>query len=192
MALLADSDALTARRAVAAGGLAPLADSLATDLERVLAAQVRVPREKALLSRAGGTCEHDGTPLTFDPWSPHEHRCPACGLVHRGALHDRWWLYPFQLWLAERTVHAAALYAVRGDERHARFAADVLAQYADAYLRYPNRDNVLGPARPFFSTYLESIWLLQLCVALDLLETAGWEARPADSCATASSSRASR
>ena len=40
------------------------------------------------------------------------------------------------------------------------------------YLDYPNRDNVLGPSRPFFSTYLESIWLLQLVLALDLLETA--------------------
>ncbi len=173
MPLLLDSDAVAARRAVAAGGLAPLAGSLAADLERALDAQLHVPREKAVLSRTGGSCEHDGSPLAFDPWSPHEHRCPACGQVHRGALHDRWWLYPYQLWLAERAVHGAALFAVRGDERHARFAADLLAQYAAAYLEYPNRDNVLGPGRPFFSTYLESIWLLQLCVALDLLETAG-------------------
>src|SRR5262249_39791279 len=33
---------------------------------------------------------------------------------------------------------------------------------------YPNVDNVLGPTRLFFSTYLESIWLLQICVAADL------------------------
>ena len=176
MGLLVDSELLAARRLVAASGLAPLADSLAADLERPLAAQLRVPRDKALLSRAGGYCERDGSPLTFDPWTPHEHHCPACGLAHRGPLHDRWWLYPYQLWLAERAVHGAALYAVRGDERHARFSADILSQYADAYLQYPNRDNVLGPTRPFFSTYLESIWLLQLCVALDLLETAGWAA----------------
>ncbi len=178
MPLLTDPETQALRRGVAAGGLARLADSLAADLERPLATQPRVPREKALLSRAGGYCERDGAPLTFDPWSPHEHHCPACGLAHRGTLHDRWWLYPYQLWLAERAVHAAALYAVRGDERHARFASDVLSQYAAAYLQYPNRDNVLGPTRPFFSTYLESIWLLQLCVALDLLETAGWAAAP--------------
>lgn len=173
MPLLLDSHEIAARRAAAAGGLAPLADSLAADLERALGAGLRVPRDKALLSRAGGTCERDGSPLAFDPWSPHEHRCATCGQVHRGALHDRWWLYPYQLWLAERCVHGAVLHAVRGEERHARFAADLLAQYADAYLQYPNRDNVLGPTRPFFSTYLESIWLLQLCVALDLLEATG-------------------
>ena len=41
------------------------------------------------------------------------------------------------------------------------------------YAEYPNRDNVLGPTRLFFSTYLESIWLLQLCVIADLLEASG-------------------
>jgi Heparinase II/III-like protein len=172
MPLLLDAERL-AQRAAAAAGLAPLADSLAADLERVLAARIVVPREKALLSRAGGYCERDGTALLFDPWSPKTHRCPRCEQVHRGELHDRWWLYPYQLWLAERAVHAATLFALRGDTRHGEFAADILGQYAAAYLEYPNRDNVLGPTRPFFSTYLESIWLLQLCVALDLLETAG-------------------
>jgi len=39
----------------------------------------------------------------------------------------------------------------------------------DAPLRYRNVDNVLGPTRLFFSTYLESIWLLQICVATDLV-----------------------
>ncbi len=175
MPLLLDSEILAQRRRLADGALAPLADSLAADLERPLAAGLAVPRGKALLSRAGGTCERDGTALVFDPWSPHEHRCPRCGTVHRGELHDRWWLYPYQLWLAERAAHAAALFALRGESRHGEFAAALLDQYATAYPEYPNRDNVLGPSRPFFSTYIESIWLLQLCVALDLLEIGGRE-----------------
>ncbi|GAC1687283.1 MAG: hypothetical protein NVS9B3_05800 [Gemmatimonadaceae bacterium] len=62
------------------------------------------------------------------------------------------------------------LHLLRGEERHARFATGLLEQYADAYLGYPNADNVLGPTRLFFSTYLESIWLLQVCVAVDALE----------------------
>jgi hypothetical protein len=171
--LLADPVAIVSRRRIAAGALAPLAESISRDQERVLAAPIEVPRAKALLSRAGGSCELDGTPLEFDPWSPHAHRCPSCGRVHRGELHDRWWLYPYQLWLAERGVHSAVLFALDGDVRHARFTHDLLHQYCDAYLQYPNRDNVLGPARPFFSTYLDSIWLLQVCVALDLLEATG-------------------
>ena len=52
------------------------------------------------------------------------------------------------------------------DPRHlARLARDILDAYSEAYANYPNRDNVLGPTRVFFSTYLESVWLLQLCVA---------------------------
>ena len=83
-----------------------------------------------------------------------------------------------QLWTAERSVHAAALFALRGDLRHGELAARILRAYTDRYHTWPNADNVLGPSRPFFSTYLESIWLLNLCHALALLEGRfdGWTA----------------
>ncbi len=45
--------------------------------------------------------------------------------------------------------------------------------YGDRYLSYPNRDNVLGPSRLFFSTYLESIWLCNYLAAAILLREAG-------------------
>lgn len=163
--------ALAARRAAARGPLAPLAASLAADLAPFLDAPLPLPAEKARLSRAGGRCPRDGAFLRFDPRSPRLHQCPRCGNAYDDEAHYRSWILGFHLWLAERAVHAAALHALVGDEAHRRFAADVLARYADAYLRYPNADNVLGPSRPFFSTYLESLWLLHICTALDLLET---------------------
>ena len=110
--------------------------------------------------------------LEFDPFSPRLHRCPQCGSRFDDESHYRWWIYGYQLWLAERAIHAATLFALRGDTRLRDFARSVLEGYVDRYLEYPNADNVLGPTRPFFSTYLESIWLLQLAVALDLLEMA--------------------
>jgi len=82
----------------------------------------------------------------------------------------------YQLWLAERAVHGAVLRAVRGDVAAGQLAESILDAYAEAYSTYPNRDNVLGPTRLFFSTYLESIWLLQICVAIDLLESVGDQA----------------
>jgi len=92
-------------------------------------------------------------------------------LSRAGEADERYKLYFHQLWLAERVLHAALL-GVLLDDLHARdLAAKLLDAYADQYLLYPNRDNVLGPSRPFFSTYLESIWLLQLVLALDLLES---------------------
>lgn len=175
MSLLLSGAELRARRAALGtepGSLSALADSLAADLEPVLARALFVPAEKARLSRRGGRCEADGVLLAFDPFAPDEHQCPTCGRAYRGDAHYRWWVMGYQLWLAERAVHAAALFALRGDPRHRDFAARVLDAYAERYLAYPNRDNVLGPTRPFFSTYLESIWLLQLAVALDLLEDA--------------------
>ena len=173
MPLLLSPDGIAARRAAAAGPLAPLADGLAAELEPLLVRELFVPPEKAMLTRRGGRCPADGTPLEFDPFSPHSHRCARCDGEFTGDEHYRMWIMWYQLWLAERAVHASVLHLLRGAPAHARVAATILEQYAALYERYPNRDNALGPTRPFFSTYLESIWLLQLCIALDVLEMAG-------------------
>lgn len=172
MSVLLHTPDLDARRQAARGPLHALADSLARDLEPLVGRELFIPSEKARMTRRGGRCEEDGTMLEFDPWSPRAHRCPKCGAVFDDDTHHRWWIMWYQLWLAERAVHAATLFAVRGNARHGELARSVLLAYADRYLDYPNKDNVLGPTRVFFSTYLESIWLLQLVVALDLLEMA--------------------
>src|SRR5690349_15963528 len=171
--LLLDDGRATARRAAVRGPLAPLLQSLTAELEPALGRELYIPRQKALLSRAGGRCERDGTVLDFDPFSPKSHRCPSCGTTYEGELHERAWNTWYHLWLAERAVHASLFHWLVGDARHIAFARDVLRAYADVYLQYPNRDNVLGPTRPFFSTYLESIWLLQICVAASLVESTG-------------------
>lgn len=170
MSLLLAPGMIAARRAMAEGPLAPLAASLRLDLAPLIAAPPVVPREKARLSRAGGSCPRDGARLAFDPWSPHEHRCPRCGGIERSDAHHRAWLMWHQLWLAERAVHGALLHLLQGRPEDRALSTGILEQYAALYLAFPNRDNVLGPSRVFFSTYLESIWLLQVCLALDLLE----------------------
>ncbi len=147
MSVLIDHEGLEKRRRAAAGPLKPLAESLASDLEPLLGRDLYFPPDKALLSRAGGRCEVDGTMLEFDPFSLHEHRCPRCGRVYTGELHDRFWNYWYQLWLAERAVHGAVLSSVGFGDRYAVLARDILAGYCDRYLRYPNVDNVLGPTR---------------------------------------------
>jgi hypothetical protein len=167
-------DGKTAGRRLAVGGpLAPLFESLVGELRPLLDRGFRIPTAKALLSRAGGRCERDGSVLDFDPWSPDAHLCPTCGAIHTGELHHRAWVTFYQLWLAERALHAALFNVLRPDPSHATLARAILHELADAYLLYPNRDNVLGPTRLFFSTYLESIWLLQICVAADALAQHG-------------------
>ncbi len=160
---------------------AALASSLAHDLEPLIDAPLPIPTQKARLTRIGGRCPVHGILLDFDPWSPQAHRCARCARVYVAREHDDWWAMGAQLWTAERAVHAAALFALRGDRRHAGLAARILREYTERYASWPNTDNVLGPTRPFFSTYLESIWLLNLCHAAALLESAGdqpeWTAR---------------
>src|SRR5438034_1331401 len=126
---------------------------------------------KAVLTVDGGYCPDDGAALTFDPWSPDEHRCPRCGETWRGERHNWSWARYQHLWLAERAAHLAAL-AGLGDETDRRAAArarDILNAYAQRYWRYPNRDNGLGPSRLFFSSYLESIWTCNYVAAATLL-----------------------
>ena len=170
MSLLLDPAMLASRGVVARGSLAPLVAGLRRELEPLLTGAIEIPRQKALLSRTGGRCPHDGTFLRFDPLDPR-HACPVCGTEVSGELHDRFRPYWYQLWLAERVLHAAVIGTVLDDVECRDAAWRVLGAYADRYLDYPNRDNVLGPSRPFFSTYLESIWLLQLVLAVDLLES---------------------
>jgi len=161
------------RGVVAPGGpLAPLAASLARDLAPVVARPVWLPAVKARLTRVGGTCPRDGARLESDPFARRAHRCPACGAVYDRDEDHAWWAMGYQLWLAERAVHAAALALLGEGDALGTFAARVLDAQAAAYPAYPNVDNALGPTRPFFSTYLESLWLVHVCTTLDLLRTA--------------------
>jgi hypothetical protein len=162
---------LTERRALLAA--TPLLDRIALRLERLLGPLATepawLPDQKALLSRDGGICPDDRSRLLFDPDSPHEHRCGRCGRTVSGPRHHRAWITRYQIWLSERAVHLALLGAVHRPDLSAR-AADLLVAYARRYESYPNEDNVLGPSRPFFSTYLESVWLTQLSLAFAMLD----------------------
>lgn len=162
-------------------GVAPytdLANGLASDLEPLFTGALPIPVQKARLTRIGGRCPIHGTLLEFDPFAPHDHVCLQCHKPYRGREHDDWWAMGAQLWTIERAVHAGTLYIVRGEVRHANLAATILRTYADRYSTWPNTDNVLGPSRLFFSTYLESLWLLNVCHAVALLEICfdGWGA----------------
>jgi hypothetical protein len=131
-----------------------------------------IPRVKAMLSRDGGFCPEDRTPLGFDPWSPDRHRCPRCGKSFSGDRHHRHWARAQHLWLAGRTVDLALLAALRDDTRAAERAHELFAIYQDLYFELPNRDNVLGPTHLFFSTYLESLWINSWLTAGVLLREA--------------------
>src|SRR5262249_43321778 len=96
-----------------------------------------------------------------------------CGRIWDTEQSHRWWVYWYQLWLAERVWVMALLSGAGGHTGAESLALESLAAIAARYASWPNADNVLGPTRPFFSTYLESIWVLQLASAASLLEDLG-------------------
>jgi Heparinase II/III-like protein/Alginate lyase len=162
---------LTARRALIdeSPDLAALRDHLIARAAPLLERPPPVPQVKALLSRDGGICPNDGTALLFDPWSPDAHRCPQCDGVFSGERHHAHWARAQHLWIAERAAHLATVHAMTGDAAAADRARDLLAAYYDLYFALPNVDNVLGPSHLFFSTYLESIWILDYLAAAFIL-----------------------
>jgi hypothetical protein len=157
----------------AAPDLAALLAQLTERAAPLLARLPPVPESKALLSTDGGVCPEDGAGLAFDPWTPTAHRCPRCGKTFGGERHDRHWARYQHLWLAERAAHLATLAALDGNEAAGARATEILRAYARSYWQYPNRDNVLGPSRLFFSTYLESIWIGNYLAAAALLRASG-------------------
>ncbi len=171
---LVTPEELGARRSQVAQSsvLTRLADRLGTLARPVDRGDVYLPDQKALLSRDGGVCARDGSRLVFDPLRPNHHRCPRCNLVHQGERHHRAWIWRYHLWLSERAIHLALLGGLTGNLRYAARAREILDCYAGRYRSYPNSDNVLGPTRLFFSTYLESIWLIQIVTAAWLLNGA--------------------
>jgi hypothetical protein len=161
------------RLAVPGGPWAGLADGLRAELEPFRHRDLPIPARKARLTRVGGRCPRDGALLAFDPWAPERHPCPRCDFVGTRPEDHDWWAMGAQLWTVERAVHAAALARLRDEPALADLAWRILRGLADRYAEWPNEDNVLGPSRPFFSTYLEAIWLLHACHALALLEADG-------------------
>lgn len=169
------ADYLQRRReeVAASPNIAALGERLRSELGSLVAGPIYLPEQKALLSRDGGVCPRDGSRLRFDPTSPNRHECPACDDVFEGDLHHRAWSWRYHIWLSERAIHCALLHALGLYEEGAERAEAILLTYADRYRSYPNRDNVLGPTRLFFSTYQESIWLIQIAIAAGLMERAG-------------------
>ncbi|HET9515316.1 MAG TPA: hypothetical protein VFO95_15400, partial [Gemmatimonadales bacterium] len=156
------AESIESRRALIAehAELQALAQRVRGRVERILEEMPEVPRLKAMLSQDGGVCPEDGSALTYDPWSPSAHRCPACGREWTGQRHDRHWARAQHLWLAERALDLAALAALEQDEAAAARAVELLAAQGQVYQELPNQDNVLGPTHLFFSTYLESMWVI--------------------------------
>ena len=176
--LLGDDLAALAERIDEEPDLAALLGRLRDRTAPLRDGAVAIPHLKALLSRNGGICPDDGATLRFDPLSPTHHACPRCGKQWTGERHDRHWARSQHLWLAERAVDASLLAVLEQDAGAADAAVGLLQGYGKIYHALPNRDNVLGPSHLFFSTYLESMWLVSYLTAAQVLREGGGDLLP--------------
>ena len=168
-------ETLEARRALAdTGDLAALKARLIERAQPLIDRLPPLPEIKATMSASGGVHPETGEQLEFDPYRPHEHRAFGSGRVASGERHHAHWARAQHLWVAERAAHLATVASFTDDERAADRARELLAHYFDRYHAFPNRDNVLGPSHLFFSTYLESIWVLNYLAAAFILREKGW------------------
>jgi hypothetical protein len=68
---------------------------------------------------------------------PGHHKCGKCGTVYSGEPYDDVIFSDVHKRIMTEMTNAAWAYAVTGDKKYARFAAEVLLGYAERYLKYP-------------------------------------------------------
>jgi hypothetical protein len=116
-------------------------------------------------------CPSTGTELVFHP--PDQSVCPDTGKVFKGYPYDQV-VYMLRADALEKGALTEALaFRLTGNRAFAEKAAEVLKAYADKYLTYPMHDNKgkesqFG-ARVYSQTLDESIWLIDMAWAYDLI-----------------------
>jgi hypothetical protein len=117
-------------------------------------------------------CDDDGEPLLFDPGSPHEHVCPACGRSYRGEPWDGAWRTRMHNMAAAQSQRAALLARLERDEGRRRSAVDALTEIVDRYSRdygsYALHGVNVGQGRVLPQNLDESVW------AIGLLRSVRW------------------
>jgi len=118
-------------------------------------------------------CPDTGSQLEFHP--PDRNVCPDTGQVFKGYPYDQV-VYMLRADALEKGTLAEALaFRLTNNRVFAERAATVLKAYADKYLSYPMHDNngkesQFG-ARVYSQTLDESIWLIDMAWAYDLIRS---------------------
>lgn len=116
-------------------------------------------------------CPEHAIPLEFNWDSPHEHRCPVDGKMHRGALLDAaWWRYVNMEWEAGLPA-MAVLWRLEGDRRYVEQAKRVLLNYAAKYPSYEIHGGIPfnGPGKANVQTLCEATWMIPMAWTYDLI-----------------------
>ncbi len=114
-------------------------------------------------------CDRDGTHLTYNSETPHEHVCPRCGRIYSGGKYDQGWRAFTHQKIAYTARDLALNYAVFGSLRSAEEAARILLEYADRYADLP----VINMAKLGRELLDDARYALALAAAYDLICAGG-------------------
>lgn len=114
-------------------------------------------------------CERDNHKLVFDPYTQYLMYCPQCGMRYTDMPHRRAWVLHQHNWLSQMALLAGIVYQIEQDEKYARLLHGILMEYARVYPGFPNNDNELGPTLFAQSTYMESVFILYMAAAYDMV-----------------------
>ncbi len=128
----------------------------------------------------------DDCQVGLETVDPHHHRCPKCGKVYSGYPYDNVLYKTRHYQLGYRINEAGWAYAVTGDERYARFVADMLLGYAKVYRQWPIQSASVGAkdaqlpesqkrrgGHILSQTLDEAMWATDTAAAYDLIRDSG-------------------
>jgi hypothetical protein len=115
-------------------------------------------------------CPDHGVQLHFDPASPQHHRCPLDNVIWQGERFDAAWRWFVNNRLAESALRLAVLWRLEGDPAHLAPVIQTLTGYAEQYANYQKVPRtVANPGVATYTTLDESVWVLPLAWAFDLV-----------------------
>ena len=115
-------------------------------------------------------CPDHGVQLHFDPASPQHHRCPLDNVIWQGERFDAAWRWFVNNRLAESALRLAVLWRLEGDPAHLAPVIQTLTGYAKQYANYQKVPRtVANPGVATYTTLDESVWVLPLAWAFDLV-----------------------
>jgi hypothetical protein len=115
-------------------------------------------------------CPDHGVQLHFDPASPQHHRCPLDNVIWQGERFDAAWRWFVNNRLAESALRLAVLWRLEGDPAHLASVIQTLTGYAEQYANYQKVPRtVANPGVATYTTLDESVWVLPLAWAFDLV-----------------------
>ncbi len=117
-------------------------------------------------------CHHDGAKLQFEWDSPTLHLCPVCSKEWRGNTFDGAWTSLAHNQIGENLKILGLIGAIEDETLYGERVVSTLLDYAKYYEQYQIHGDIPynGPGKLFAQTLDESHWIIDICLAYQLVQ----------------------